>query len=159
MRTLRYLLVAIVVATAGAAGVAGAHASLDASSPGAGAVLDAAPSEVRLSFSENVEVAFSVFGVHRLEAKVDMSEQRAQQRINGLAAPLVEAWLDQTAEDGSLVPTTLEPSVGAAAEIALVLADLQADGLEAGHYVVVWRVLSADTHPVEGYFTFTIMRE
>lgn len=132
--------------------VAAAHASLDSSAPADGAVLAEAPTEVALQFSENVEVGFSVFAVHRLDAEVDLGEENAHQRLTGLAAPQVNGWLDATTPADSLVPATFSPSSGKAAEVALTFAE----ELAAGHYVVVWRVLSADTHPVEGFFTFSV---
>lgn len=135
-------------------GSAAAHASLDASSPAAASVLGEAPPVVTLSFSESVEVGFSVFAVHRLESRVDLSEENASQRLTGLAAPQVKGWLDATEPAESLVPTTITPKSGRSSEVELTFAD----ELTAGHYVVVWRVLSADTHPVEGFFTFSVTR-
>ena len=137
----------------GAFSLASAHAALDTSDPAADAVVDTPPSQVTLTFSEPLEVAFSLFGVHRLDAQLDMDEEDAAQRLNGLAAPRVKAWLDSPDEDGSLVPLTVEPASGASAEVTLVFEE----ALAPGHYVVVWRVLSADTHPVEDFFTFTVL--
>lgn len=148
-RIVRSFLLALLLA---ATGQALAHAELGATEPAAGAVLQTAPEQVALTFSEEVEVAFSVFSVHRLDEELDMNEESSQQRLDELAAPLVEGWLDDAAVDDSLIPTTVEPAAGTASDIALVFAE----ELSAGHYVVVYRVLSGDTHPVEGYFTFTI---
>lgn len=135
-----------------ALGLATAHASLDATDPLDGAVLDVAPSTVTLEFSENVEVGFSVFAVHRLAEQLDLSDEQVQQRIAGLAAPQVKGWLDSPTTGEGLVTLTSEPASGAASRVELRFAE----ELTAGHYVVVWRVLSADTHPVEGFFTFTV---
>ncbi len=60
MKTLHTMLAsAIVVVATLAAPFAAAHATLKKSSPAAGAVLDAAPNEITLTFNERVEQAFS----------------------------------------------------------------------------------------------------
>lgn len=132
--------------------LAAAHASLDATDPADGAVLEAGPREVTLDYSENVEVGFSVFAVHRLDADIDLGQEHAQQRISGLAAPQVKDWLAAPTSGDTLVPMTYEPNTGKASQVVLTFDE----ELAPGHYVVVWRVLSADTHPVEGFFTFSV---
>src|SRR5690606_9955338 len=133
-------------------GLAGAHASLESSDPANGAVLDAAPSQVTMSFSENVEVGFSVFAVHRLDVQLDVDDGNFQQRLSGLAAPLVSGWLDATKPGETVVPTRVEPDAGAASAVELRFAE----ELGAGHYVVTWRLMPADIHPVRGFHTFSL---
>lgn len=96
---------------------AGAHASLTATSPADGAALDTAPTEVRLSFSENVTATVGAIRVlDRDGERVD----RGSVEVDGsdLVAPLEE--------------------------------------LSDGSYVVAWRVVSADSHPIHGSFTFVV---
>ena len=52
--------------------------------------------------------------------------------------------------DGNTVPTT-----AARATDAVVVAGVP-DALEDGSYVVAWKVMSADSHPVSGAFTFVV---
>jgi copper transport protein len=95
-----------------------AHAALLKTDPPAGSVLETAPRQIRLEFSEPVQLRFG--GVRVFDAKlgrVDRGEAR-------LAAP------------------------------AVVVVDV--GPLARGPYIVAWRVISADTHPVRGTFSFSI---
>ena len=119
----RILACAAVVAVALGASVAGAgpaaaHASLESTSPTAGAVLAEAPEQVSLTYSEPVEVSLGAVRVYDSNAeRVDDGGVR---------------------HDGG--DTVVQP-----------LSDL-ADG----SYVVTWRVVSADGHPIHGAFTFQV---
>src|SRR5882672_1854426 len=97
---------------------ADAHAALLKSDPAAGSVLDTAPRQIRLAFSEPVQLRFG--GVRVFDGRLGRVD-RGQAR---LVAP------------------------------AVVVVDLGA--LARGHYIVAWRVISADTHPVRGTFGFSI---
>lgn len=100
------------------AGPAAAHAQLESTSPTAGAVLAEPPADVRLSFSEPVEISLGAVRVYDSNAdRVDDGGAR---------------------KDGG--DTVVQP-----------LGDL-ADG----SYVVTWRVVSTDGHPVHGAFTFQV---
>jgi copper transport protein len=109
------VLVALVLAPASPAG---AHAELSSTDPTDGAVLETAPSEVTLRFTEGVTV-----------------------RPDGVRV------LDRDAErvDGGI----------AEASDAVVVAPID-QPLPPGGYVVAWRVVSADGHPVRGAFTFSV---
>jgi len=135
-------------------GTAVAHADLVASEPEAGAVLAAAPSEVVLHYSEPLEVPFSIFKVYRLDAEVDPSADNAQARLNGLAAELVNSVLElrDDADADDRVDTGLHTAGATVDEVTFELAD----DLPAGHYVVMWRVLSIDTHVTQGFFVFSV---
>ena len=63
MATRHGLAALILGLAAGAAGPSAAHAFLQQASPRVGSVVAAPPSEVRLSFSEPLEIAFSRFTV------------------------------------------------------------------------------------------------
>lgn len=111
------LLAAVVGGLVGAS-PASAHAELSATDPPDGAVLDAAPTELTLQFTEGVDLQPD--GVRVLDdegARVDRGQAAA-------AGPSVTVPLD--------------------------------DGLRRGSYVVAWRVVSADGHPIRGAFTFSV---
>lgn len=98
-------------------GIAGAHASLIATVPEDGAVLEQSPTAVRLDFNEPVE-------------PVSLRVVDASGRL--VAGPA-----------GSVVHN------------ATISLPLDA-GLPRGSYVVSWRVVSADSHPVSGAFAFGV---
>jgi len=96
-----------------------AHAELQSSSPSAGSVLDSSPSQIVLTFSENVDT-------------VDDSIRLVTG--DGTDIPLDGA-------GHSLGSDTLTVSVP-------TLAD--------GTYVVAWKAISSDSHPVSGAFSFSV---
>ncbi len=100
---------------------ASAHLHLTGSAPAADDSLRAAPAEIRLSFTERVELRFS-----------DIS----------LVGPLGEV------RTGEIFVPVDSPSV---------LAVRVLGGLGAGEYTVHWRAASADGHPMEGEYRFTIL--
>jgi copper transport protein len=97
---------------------ADAHAELLVSTPNDGDVLEVAPGEVVLQFTETVQLQAD--GVRIVDADGD--------RVDAGAA---------------------------VAEGATVTAPVE-DELERGSYVVAWRVVSADGHPIRGAFTFSV---
>src|SRR4051794_17556450 len=106
---------------AAAAGPAWAHASLDATTPEAGAALKAAPGQVELRFSEPVETAFGALRVYD-----------AQRHDVHVGAPF------HPGGDRSRLAVRLRPR------------------LPDGGYTAVFRVISADSHPASGGFTFDV---
>ena len=102
-----------------AAAPAFAHATLDQTSPAPGAVLDKAPREIVLSFSENVQVESGAIRLYDSDG--------ARQRLGSAEKPNAD-------------------------QVRLAVRD----GLKDGAYVVTWRVVSADSHPVQGAFTFQV---
>ncbi len=111
------LVVALVVV---AAAPASAHATLLTTDPQNGGVYDKPPSQVKLRFSEPVEV--SLGGIRVFSSDRDR-----------------------------VVTGSPEHPGGTQSEVAVSL-----PGLDDGTYVVTWRVISADSHPVEGAFTFQV---
>lgn len=148
MRRLLIILTALVL------GAASAHADLVASEPEGGSVLAEAPAVVVLDYSEPLEVPFSIFKVYRLDADVDLSDDNAQQRLNGLAAELVNDVLElrDDADAEARADTGLETDGNTVDQVTFVLQE----DLPDGHYVVMWRVLSIDTHVTQGFFTFSV---
>ncbi len=103
------------------AGLASAHADLEASTPAAGTKVSAPPSVVTLSFSEAVSlVSRSVVVLDDHGRRVDAADAH------------------HPGSDTSTVSATLSP------------------GLPVGTYTVLWRVVSDDSHPVSGSFTFGV---
>ncbi len=134
------------------AGAAFAHAELASSTPAEGETLAQAPSQVTLSFTERLEVRFSTFKVYPLEAEVDMTEPDAGARLSGLAGQLVSEVLGVQGDEEARADTGVSTTEATADKLTL---PLKAD-LEAGTYVVMWRVLSVDTHELQGFLTFGI---
>ena len=151
-RALRRALAAALLASVFGAGPALAHAHLDASTPEANAVVTEPVTVVELRFSEGVEVAFSTFKAYRLDAEVDLTADNAAARLNALAAVVVSAY-NGTAEDGD---GTVDAEVGNATGDKATVTLSFAEPLAPGHYVVMWRVLSVDTHVVEGHIVFSV---
>jgi len=100
------------------ASAAGAHATLESTSPAAGAVLADSPSRITLTFDGHVDV------VPRAIRLVDSDG-------HGVA-------LGPVGRDGPSRLTASVPELGS------------------GSYVVAWRAVSADSHPISGAFTFSV---
>ncbi len=109
--------VAIVLLTAAPAS---AHADLSSSEPASGAVLAQPPPEIKLSFTEGVDVSLGSVKVFDGEGKEVESGEATQPdgRSDVVSVPL--------------------PDLGD------------------GTYVATWRVLSGDSHPIHGAFTFVV---
>ncbi len=103
----------------GGAAPASAHAALTGSAPGQGAVVDKAPTEVTLTFSEKVSLS------------------SGDLRVLNPAGKQVD-----TGKPSNLSGTTYGVSLRS--------------GLPDGTYTVTYQVISADSHPVAGGFTFSI---
>ena len=133
-------------------GLAFAHAELITSEPAANTTVTAELTGVTLKFTEPLETKFSIFKAYRLDAAVDMSADNAWQRINGLAGALVsEVLTSRTDGDAEArVDTGLKAADARSAEVVI---DLKQD-LQPGLYVVMWRVLSIDTHTTQGFTVF-----
>lgn len=140
----------LLLITALGLGVTYAHATLETSEPAKDAVLNAAPSEVTLSFTEPVELRFSLFKVYPLAKEVDLGEDRAFLRLNGLAGALAKEVLE--VQDDARADTAVLSEEARSETITLGLKE----GLEPGAYTVMWRVLSVDTHTTQGQFVFVI---
>lgn len=121
-----------------------AHAHLTLSIPTRDGTVSAAPlNEVRLRFSEAVETQSSMFKVYRLETD-------GVEDLNAAARDLVSKVIRlrndqaQRADDGLVTTARTSPEI---------VIRMKPD-LEPGTYVVMWRVLSIDTHTTEGFFVF-----
>ncbi|MEU0284998.1 copper resistance protein CopC [Streptomyces sp. NPDC006147] len=119
VRTLVLLLLAVTGALLAGAAPASAHAALTGSDPAQGAVVDTAPAQVSLTFSE--PIAVSDDSVRVLGPKGERVDKGAPANPSG---------------------TTFS--------VRLL------SGLPDGTYTVAYQVVSADSHPVAGAFTFSI---
>ncbi|WP_030857185.1 copper resistance CopC/CopD family protein [Streptomyces sp. NRRL S-37] len=119
VRILVLLLLAVTGALLAGAAPASAHAALTGSDPGQGAVVDTAPAQVSLTFSE--QIAVSDDAVRVLDPK------------------------------GNRVDKGTPANPGGTTYTVRLLS-----GLPDGTYTVAYQVVSADSHPVAGAFTFSI---
>lgn len=119
VRTLVLLLLAVTGALLAGAAPASAHAALTGSDPGQGAVVDTAPTQVSLTFSEQIAVS---------DDAVRVLDPKGKRVDKGDPA---------------------NPS-GTTYTVRLL------SGLPDGTYTVAYQVVSADSHPVAGAFTFSI---
>jgi copper transport protein len=119
LRTLVLLLLAVTGALLAGAGPASAHAALTGSDPAQGVVVDKAPAQVSLTFSE----------------KVAMNDDSLQ----------------------VLDPKGGKVQVGSPVNVSgTTYAVKLRSGLAKGTYTVAYQVVSADSHPVSGAYTFSI---
>ncbi|MGW5368776.1 copper resistance CopC/CopD family protein [Streptomyces sp. NPDC004009] len=119
LRTLVLLLIAVTGALLAGAGPASAHAALTGSDPAQGVVVDKAPTQVSLTFSEKVAMSDDSLQV------LDPRGRKVQ------AGPPVNV-------SGTTYAVKLK------------------SGLAKGTYTVGYQVVSADSHPVAGAYTFSI---
>ncbi len=143
-------------------GVVSAHAYLETSDPATGATLQVAPEQITLNFSEPLELRFSTFRIAPLET--DATDPReVQVAAQDLVAEVLgqgddrhgdagdEEHSDEHGDESGETSVEVLTSERATREVALGLGDL-----EPGTYVVMWRLLSTDTHTSDDYITFTI---
>ncbi|MEU6271147.1 copper resistance protein CopC [Streptomyces populi] len=118
-RTLLLLLLAVFGALLAGAAPASAHAALTGSNPTQGSVVDKAPAQVSLTFSEQVS-------------------------LNGNSLQVLD-------------PKGKRVDTGGASDLGGDTYGLKIrPGLPDGTYTVTYQVVSADSHPVSGAFTFSV---
>lgn len=144
-RTHAVCLLGLVTAVCGSGIAASAHAFMNAATPGADSLVGTAPKEIRLTYSEPVEIRFSTFKVYKIPAAPG-SEART---LHAAADGLVAANLLKRGDEAARSDAGVENTTRASADIVVRLKDL-----EPGAYVVMWRVLSVDTHITSGSFIF-----
>ncbi|MDX2008521.1 MAG: copper resistance protein CopC [Meiothermus sp.] len=129
-------------------GLALAHAGMVSSSPAQDAVLRAMPSQVTLNMQEPVELRLSTFKVYPLAATAaDLSSFR---RLNSLADGLVRRVLRARNDQTERADSGLQTTGRSAKQVVIGLKS----GLKAGAYVVMWQVLSTDSHRTTGFYVF-----
>lgn len=133
------------------AGVVLAHAELESTTPKPNSTVTEPLDTVSLDFTEAVEVRFSLFKVYKLELPEDFDPdaENAELRLNGLAGALVAEVLEKSDDQKARADTGVtEARTGETITLALE------EDLAPGHYVVMWRVLSVDTHGTQGFYVF-----
>ncbi len=141
----------------GATGLAVAHSEWSAGSPPPNAVLDEAPTQVVLTFTEPIETRFSVFKVYSLTADVttgggDVLASDEASRLDALAVALVDEVLTARGDEGERVDTGLVDTTDQADRVTLALEP----DLPPGAYVVMWSVLAEDTHAMQGHYVIVV---
>ena len=143
-RWLAYILI-LGALTLGAGVRASAHAFLNASVPSAGSTVATPPAEVKLTYSEPVEIRFSIFKVYKLTAAPG-ADLRA---LHAAAETLVAADLLKRGDEADRSDAGVANTTRSSADIVVRLKELAP-----GAYVLMWRALSVDTHTTQGSFIF-----
>lgn len=129
-----------------------AHAELAEVTPAQDAVVTA-PETVTLVFTEATVTGFSLFKVYPLPAVKDLPEGADPVLArNAVAGELVSEVLQKRDDAEERADTGLLTTEAESAEVVMALKD----DLVAGDYVIMWRVLSVDTHTTSGYSIFTV---
>jgi copper resistance protein C len=134
-----------ILATFMVAGIALAHSNLIASSIKDGATVRVVPKTITLEFSEAVEVGFSRFKLIALDPKI-----KTLKAANVEADSVLEVTLEKRDDEASRADDGLLTSATVAAKLEVKLKAK----LPAGWYVMMWKVLSVDTHNSSDYFVF-----
>ncbi|ADY26095.1 copper resistance protein CopC [Deinococcus proteolyticus MRP] len=121
--------------------LAAAHTAVTDMQPAANSVV-AAPASVTLHFSESVNLRYSIFKVYPLP--VGQSGQRA-------AAELTRRVITLRGDEAARADR-YRPRSGYSQGVTVPLKG----GLKPGRYAVMWRLMSADGHPVTGQSVFTV---
>lgn len=161
-------------------GLVFAHSEFESSTPEDGAVLTTAPSEIVINFEKDIQPNFSVFKVYALPADMiadavtmdDSGHSEGEEHSESESHSEGEAPSEESGEHSAMdataklfIPTVIDISgdEDARADTGIVAADTAKsvtinlkENLAPGAYVVMFRVLSADTHTVEGFITFEI---
>ena len=118
-----------------------AHSSLVASTPADDSTVKKSPSQISLTFSEEVEPQFSTFVVYPLGQEKD--HEALEKQADALLPQVLSA------PDGKQIDAQLTTQE---ASDTMTLALPQ---LKPGSYAVMWRALSVDTHTVQDLMVFT----
>ena len=139
------ILATVVVAGFDPLGFVLAHSNLNAASIIDGATISVMPKTITLEFSEAVETGFSRFKLIALDPKI-----KTLKAANVEADSVLEATLEKRGDQASRADDGLLTSVAIAAKLEVKLKAK----LRAGWYVMMWKVLSVDTHNSSDYFVF-----
>ena len=124
---------------------ASAHAFLNASVPSADSMVSTPLKEIKLSYSEQVEIHFCIFKVY----KIDAPPGADLRTLHAAADTLVSADLLKRGGERARADAGLANTERTSSDIVVRLKDLQP-----GAYVLMWRALSVDTHTTQGSFVF-----
>lgn len=124
-----------------------AHAYLDESTPEEGAVVSTWPETITLTFTEPVELRSSVFKVYPLTTEDALEGVDLDRAARALYEEVLTLRRDEDAR--------FDEGIAEGPATADTITVLLKENVAAGPYVVMWRVLSVDTHVVSGYYVFT----
>jgi copper resistance protein C len=114
-----------------------AHSDLVSSTPENGATLSAAPTEITLTFENDIEADFSIFKVYPLPSEAAVEA-------------FVPSVIGLQGDEEARVDTALTKNGADSVILSLK------ENLAPGAYVAMYRVLAGDTHAVEAFITFEI---
>ncbi len=126
-------------------GAALAHAYLERSTPKDGSTVTVMPNTIILEMTEAVELRFSTFKVYKLETR-----ETEPRRVHADAANLMSRVLALKNDEAARADTGVATTEATSKTISIRLKPK----LEPGVYVVMWRVLSVDTHTTQDYIYF-----
>jgi copper resistance protein C len=124
---------------------ASAHAFLSASVPTADSTVTTPLQEIKLSYSEQVQIHFCIFKLY----KIDAPPGADLHTLHAAADALVAADLLKRGDEAARADAGVANTERTSSDIVLRLKDLQP-----GAYVLMWRALSVDTHTTQGSFVF-----
>jgi copper resistance protein C len=124
---------------------AAAHAFLNASVPAADSTVATPLKDIKLSYSEPVQIRFSIFKLYKLNAAPGADART----LHGEADALVSADLLKRGDEAARADAGVANTERSSTDIVLRVKDLQP-----GAYVLMWRALSVDTHTTQGSFVF-----
>ncbi len=122
-----------------------AHAYLESSSPPGLSTVTTPLEKLELTFSEPIEVNFSVFKLYPLP----LEPHWGVRELALAARELMRERLDARNHTGD-VEITVQTDGRTTRHVTLFLTE----ALPAGSYVVMWRVLSIDTHTTQDFLVF-----
>jgi copper resistance protein C len=123
-----------------------AHSSLIAANIRDGQVVRVMPKTITLEFSEALEVGFSKFKLVALDSKINSAKA-----ANAAAETILEASLDRRDDDEIRADAELLTKAAVAAKLELKFKPK----LVAGWYVMMWKIVSIDTHVSRDFFVFS----
>ena len=126
-------------------GVALAHSNLTRSAPTDGQTIASLPKTVALEFSEPLEIKFSAFKIYKLQT--NPTDAKA---ASAAAQALMDEVLEKKGDESARADDGLATDAPIAARLELKLKPK----LEPGWYVVMWHVLSVDTHTTDDSLVF-----
>lgn len=124
-----------------------AHAYLEHSNPSQAETVKVLDT-IMLEFSESVQTQFSFFKVYKLSDTGNLDDPQEYQQLHSQALELVTKVIpkrNDQAERADLGITS-QNTIGTSVTLKIK------ENLSSGIYVVMWRVLSVDTHTTQGYF-------
>lgn len=121
------------------------HAGLKEADPAEDAVVTAPLREIHLEFAEPIEVRFSTIKVYPLPPEKD------ELKLMAAASKLVSNVLRKLGDEKDRADAGLAETKRTPNKVEVLLKE----DLKPGAYVVMWRVLSVDTHVTQGFYVFT----